>query len=501
MMIESIRALRRQGVALITVGGWLTTLFLLALSHTRGEVALIAASLSALGNVIPTWCMLRGRTDKSARLVVGIAAAFQHTLLLFALQGTLWQVDMHLYFFVALAALTLLSDIRPIITCCLIIAGHHAVLSYAAPNWVFWGGGSLERVAIHAFATIMIGTVLCRIGLGYGRALERAQEERDASTAQALELTDASRSLEAALAKVEAEREEAARIRATARETRKTENAAMLNDFEHSIRAVTQSVSATSELLEHTAHQLNAIAEEAGEQAKEVVGSAETASHAATTVARGVAELSGSIANIAVNVSQQSELTARATRRSGGGGEAVGSLTEQSKTIGEATRAIVRIAEKTNLLSLNAAIEAASAGPAGRGFTVVAQEVKALADQASEAATEIEIFLKGVRSGTVEAERSFSAIDEVIAELNNAATSIRYDVENQRRSADTIEEFARNAAGDVDAMVARTRSLADRAHAARKLSGELDHAAAILSENVRNLERSSENFTRRLRTA
>ena len=233
---------------------------------------------------------------------------------------------------------------------------------------------------------------------------------------------------------------------------------------------------------------------QAGQGAAEVSQGAATAANAANTVARGVAELSASIAEIAADAGQQSDLASKATERSVSGGEAMGGLSKHSETIGQATRAIVRIAERTNLLSLNAAIEAASAGPAGRGFTIVAQAVKALAMQASEAATEIDAFLKGVRQGTNDAERSFEAIDSVITSLAQTATGIRWEVESQRKSADTIENYARSAAEDVGAMAARSESLAGTAAAAEKLANELDQAAVAMLQDVRDLEKSTTRF-------
>ena len=277
--------------------------------------------------------------------------------------------------------------------------------------------------------------------------------------------------------------------------------ARIAEDFEASISVVTKSIADTANLLDRTTKSLNAIAHDTGQGAAEVSASAETASNVARNVAQGVAELSQSIASVAVEVSQQNDLTSRATQRSVSGGEAVGSLSDHSDTIGEATHAIVRIAERTNLLSLNAAIEAATAGPAGRGFTIVAQEVKALAMQASQAATEINEFLSGVRSGTIEAERSFKAIDSAISELAKAATTIRFDVEKHRKSADTIEEFARNAAADVGAMAERSKSLASTASDAESLSGELDAAAAAMLKNVRDLEQSTAQFVANLRAS
>ena len=106
-----------------------------------------------------------------------------------------------------------------------------------------------------------------------------------------------------------------------------------------------------------------------------------------------------------------------------------------------------------------------------------------------------------VRDGTLEAERSFVAIDAAIGELGKAAKLIRHDVENQRQSADTIQTFARSAAGEADAMAEQTQALAKRAQAASELSTELDQAALDLAENVRNLEASTRSFTANLKAA
>ncbi len=156
-----IHALRQRGIALVTVGGWLVVLTIALMAMTHGEDALYAAFVSALLNMIPTWCMLKGRTDRYARMAVGVMAALQPSLMLYVMQGSLWQIDMHLYIFVALASLTLLWDVRPIIAACAIVLLHHALLSFLAPSWVFWGGGGFVRVTIHAIATLMIGSVLC----------------------------------------------------------------------------------------------------------------------------------------------------------------------------------------------------------------------------------------------------------------------------------------------------------------------------------------------------
>ena len=497
----TIEILRKNGVVLATLGNWIVVLALGFLAFNHGEHALTAAALSALLSIAPTIAALKERRGSLTRMTIGVVAALQPTLLLFAMQGGPWQLDMHLYFLVALTLLVPLCDSRVIMTACAIGVLNHAMLALVAPQWVFWGGGGLLRSAFHAGAIVATGASLCVATSVLTKTLRKLAELEHRSAKQARQIEEGLLSLRSTQAKMKTERETGARERAELIAAREKAIERIAAEFERSVSAVTQSVASTAQMLERSARSLELTADQAGIEARDVVGSAETARKAANTVAAGVAELSLSIAEVAANVSQQSDLASIATERSDTGGSAIGMLTGQSRTIGEATRAIVRIAERTNLLSLNAAIEAASAGPAGRGFNIVAHEVKVLAGQASQAATEIEAFLEGVRSGTLEAERSFKAIDSAIDELERAATSIRYDVENQRQSADTIESFARHAANQTDVMVGQSQALAERAEAAKRLSGELGKAAAALMESVQNLEHSTAGFTSSLRAA
>ncbi|MEM7690451.1 MAG: methyl-accepting chemotaxis protein [Pseudomonadota bacterium] len=360
---------------------------------------------------------------------------------------------------------------------------------------LFWIGTSMEVVGM-----LFVGFMSISICTRIDRFLHSLEASRDENARRNSMLEDQADKLESARERVEFERAEREKVETEQRAQRQAQLQRFANDFEESISVVTASISQTAELLERMTRTLSLIAHDTGQGATEVSEGAAAASHAANTVAQGIAELSASISAIASDVGQQNDLASQATSTSTTGGEAVGGLSTHSDTIGEATRAIVRIAERTNLLSLNAAIEAASAGPAGRGFTIVAQEVKALARQASEAATQIDSFLKGVRSGTLEAERSFAAIDSVIGSLAQTATAIRWEVESQRKSADAIEGYARSAAEDMGAMASRTERLASTAASAEKLSNQLDDAAATMLKNARDLEQTTAQFMSNLRS-
>ena len=499
--MRSVEELRWTGIKLITLGGWTVTAMLLLESLFLGDLALGAALASALLNIIPTYSCMKRSTGTNTRSIVAIMAALQPAFLVYAVQENGLQLDFHLYFFVSLAALTSLCDTRPIIVAGVAIVLHHSLLSWLQPSWVFAGGGSLVRVMIHGIAVFLICAILCAVTIGIQRTLNDATEARRESLAQSKLLEEQSGDLQRALHRVEMERTAREEAEAERQRQRQIDIQEFLREFEVSIATVIKSVSATARTLEETVKELDAIAVETGDQAGEFAQTAVAASKAAKRVAQGIAELSNSITNIAINVSQQDELTSLAAQRAASGSSVVSSLTEHSDTIGEATRAIVRIAERTNLLALNAAIEAATAGPAGRGFTIVAQEVKALATQAAQAATEIEEFLSGVRTGTYEAERSFQTIDEAIGELDQAARAIRVDVDGQRLSASTIQDYARNSADEVGIMADRSRAFANAASNAKTLSSELDKAAGTLIANIRELEGSTERFVNKLRAA
>ena len=497
----SLQELRKRTMLALVVSGWVTTFALSALSLTYSEYALPATGLAALTNAAPTWMFLQGRTDAKARVWMGIQVSILPSLLFYAFQGTLWQTELLLFLTGAMAALVLLCDHRPIIISSALLALQYMVLVLYAPHWVSYEVMHMGMSSMRMGSIIGGGALLSCIALLLGRAIEETQSLKTEIEQREQELLERERALEAANEELRAEKSDGSNEMKAILAKRKKEYENVASAFEKSLSAVTQSVANTARMVENSAHDLKANADQTGSEARQVFTAAEAASRAANTVAAGVAELSVSIAEVVDNANQQSTLSKEASDRSGGGSEAIEMLSEQSQTIGEATHSIVRIAERTNLLSLNAAIEAASAGAAGRGFSIVANEVKQLAAQASDAAIRIQAFLAGVRSGTDEAERSFKGIESAIIELSKNAKSIRYEVENHRNSADKIENFARNAASDTDRMVQQSRQLSERTAKASDLSEELNQSAKQLAEHVRELEGASRNFRSKLDAA
>lgn len=502
-MSLSLQELRNRTMLALVVSGWIITLALALALLSLGfqRYAIFSTGFAILANLYPTWLFLRGRTDAKARIWFGVLAAALPTLLFYALQGTMGQTELLLLTAGALISLATLCDHRPIIVCTALVAVQHIVWGTFAPHWLSNEHVYFGSSAVRLGAAIGGAFMLSWIAMILRHAIKQTQKLNIDLELNREQAAVGAKELDAVREELRAEKKSSAQRQNAVLERRRAEYDKVAAAFEESMSAVTQSVARTTQLLESGANQLKLNANQTGNDAREVFNCAESASRAANTVAVGVAELSMSISEVADNANQQSTLSKEASIRSIGGGEAIEMLTEQSQTIGEATRSIVRIAERTNLLSLNAAIEAASAGEAGRGFSIVANEVKQLAAQASDAAIRIQAFLGGVHSGTLEAERSFKEIETAIGELGKNAKTIRCDVDNHRQSADTIESLARNAASDTDRMVEQSRALSQRASEASALASELDCAANDLTGHVRQLELSSRDFRSTLNAA
>lgn len=496
-----IEQLRRSSVVYVTVASWAVVFALSMEGVFAGSASPNVTAFAAVLSTILTVLAISKRQDGAARLVLSMVVGLYPAILIYAAQGLPWQTDLHLFSLVALAILVPLCDGRAVVVGCCVALLHHVVLATANPPWGFGGETSMTRVFLHVAALGVGSMVLCFASAQMRRALNYVTELEQRSSGQAERIRETKHTLEAAKAELTAERANLKRVHTDLSDERHTANKKLAARFETSVNTIAHSVASTVRLLHSSAEALKELAEAAVTESNDILGSAQTTSKAVNTVAAGVAELSMSIAEIAANASQQSQLADRANDHSDGGVRAITLLTDQSRTIGEATRAIVRIAERTNLLSLNAAIEAASAGPAGRGFSIVANEVKQLADSAAVSATEIEKFLKGVQSGTLEVELSFRDIDSAVEELSQAARAICIDVESQTQSADTIEHFARSAAGQADAMVERMQNLGSRANKAVLLSDELQRVAAVLSDNMKNLEDSTQRFNAGLKAS
>ncbi len=508
--MTEIDRLRRRGVELLVAASWATVLviFVLGLLLPGSQREWITLLLGSAANVAPTIVALRHRHDSSARMIVGTLAAIQPALAVYALTGHAWQMDAHMYFFVALAGLTLLYDWKPIALACALIAAHHILFQLAVPAWVFEGGGDFGRVIFHAVAVLLqfgvlayLTTQLCR--LIDAQEVARVESERFAAdaTARRDEAEAALRAARSAEARERAERERREASERGAAEERRREMLALAAAFQESVAHTVRDVTRAASDLDRSAQALNTLARTANVEIAATARTASQASDIAGGLADGVRQLSASITAIASSVDQQAKLSGAARGVSRSGEDAVRVLADRTNTITVFAESIQEIAARTNLLALNATIEAARAGDVGRGFAVVAHEVKALANQTGHATEEIRSLAGTVRNGANEAHGALDEIAATVAEVAAAAEAIRSEVDGQRYAAGMIEATAHDTAAGATRMAERIDAVAGVASDTEALSGRVSSAATGLSEAALALEVATDRFIAQLKVA
>lgn len=173
-----------------------------------------------------------------------------------------------------------------------------------------------------------------------------------------------------------------------------------------------------------------------------------------TASAGAAAELISSIAEIGRQVGQATELVTHSVTEAQAANERMAILTDTVREIGNVVNLIRNIAGQTNLLALNATIEAARAGDAGRGFAIVAQEVKSLAVQTAKATEQIAGQIEAVQASTRFAVEAISRNTERMREIDGYTSAVARSLEQQDSATEEISRNVVSAAGGAKMMVA-----------------------------------------------
>ncbi|GFO67374.1 hypothetical protein GMLC_09530 [Geomonas limicola] len=200
----------------------------------------------------------------------------------------------------------------------------------------------------------------------------------------------------------------------------------MVNRLNETLRSTADNagqVAAAARQMRVTAEQMATGAEEAAAQTmtvatagEEMAATSGDIAHSCMRAAEGARETSLKAQEGARVVQSTVEVMGRIAERVRASSDTVASLGTRSEQIGTIISTIEEIADQTNLLALNAAIEAARAGEQGRGFAVVADEVRALAERTTKATREIDTMIKGIQSDT---RQAVAAMEEGVAEVES----------------------------------------------------------------------------------
>jgi|GEM_PF-1598812 len=212
------------------------------------------------------------------------------------------------------------------------------------------------------------------------------------------------------------------------------------------------------------------------------------------TVADAASELAGAVTDISKQADSSQAQSAEAMAAAEQTDRSISSLSEAAQRIGQVVDLINDIAEQTNLLALNATIEAARAGEAGKGFAVVASEVKSLSGQTANATTEIAEVIGHIQHSTQNAVAQIQTAVSVLDRNRTVTTSMASSVAQQDQvtqaiaaSAVSAAEATANALEDTRRIGGRIRATLEGIGTVRTESEAVSEIGTVLAESVQNL--------------
>lgn len=260
------------------------------------------------------------------------------------------------------------------------------------------------------------------------------------------------------------------------------ETSSAIQEMVHSIEGVAKNADSSSSLVSETSAAIEQVTASISQVARSVEVLSQIANESSTTIE----EMMASINEIADNTSHTSQLTNEAKEEATVGqktviesingmkeiekvikesSEVMSNLGKRSETIGTIVEVIDGIAEQTNLLALNAAIEAARAGEHGKGFSVVAEEVKNLAERSANATKEIAELIKSIQEETTRAIKSIKNGEEKVTKGNELAQTVAQTIDKINEKINEVNK----------AMVSMTETTNEQNKASEQIIGSVEN--------------------------
>ncbi|HMA83493.1 MAG TPA: methyl-accepting chemotaxis protein, partial [Candidatus Thermoplasmatota archaeon] len=275
-------------------------------------------------------------------------------------------------------------------------------------------------------------------------------------------------------------------------------NTQILSSSAQELSSSAEEVNASVEQTSSTVQQMADGAGRSSEQSTQVIEETKKAGEAADDGQKAAAEVSKKMATIKTTTEE--------------GAQKISALGEKSKEIGKIVDTINQISEQTNLLALNAAIEAARAGEAGRGFAVVADEVRKLAEESGEATQQINDLIVGIQSeiedsvksmdqntrqvgegskGVEDAVRAFEALPPIVQAVDAAANEVSAAAQENASGSQEASSAMEEIASSMQQVASAAQSLTD---VSVELSSVVD-AFKIDSSNIQQSSMQSSHTT------
>jgi methyl-accepting chemotaxis protein len=287
---------------------------------------------------------------------------------------------------------------------------------------------------------------------------------------------------------------------------------ASVNKMSNSLRSLVSQVGATSQ-------EVSCQSDQIAEASEQLARGMQLQRDQTTAVAGSIEEMSVSVSDVARQVAEANTLSADAGRRAGDGGEVVrgtidsirsiaavvsesaeatDQLSGRAEQIGQVINVINDIADQTNLLALNAAIEAARAGEHGRGFAVVADEVRKLAERTTNATQEVTESIQAIQQETSGAVERMQTGTTRVAEGIECAERAGAALEKIEQGSDSVAGVVREIAAATEQQAAASDHIASSVESIKSVTDQSAQAASQIAQSTEELNARSDELERLL---
>lgn len=276
---------------------------------------------------------------------------------------------------------------------------------------------------------------------------------------------------------------------------------ALIHNFEQRTSVAIEEVHKAAAELSSASSELSKTSLQVEEEAKRAAYATGSASQSVMIAAGAAEELAASIQEVASQASRSHMVAGRAVEEANQTFTTMESLAATAAHIGEVVDLIQTISEQTNLLALNATIEAARAGDAGRGFSVVANEVKSLANRTAQATQEISGQISAIQAASGHAVTAIQNINATIGDMSTIALAVATAVEQQAGAVQSIAASVAHSSNELQVGAEAMSRVEETVGQSKAISGSVARHAGILTQDADMLDSAIVEFLNGVKNA
>lgn len=275
----------------------------------------------------------------------------------------------------------------------------------------------------------------------------------------------------------------------------------LASDFDARVGGVIRTLTSAAESMTMTAQTMKQASDQTAQISSMVAAGATQADSNVQTVASAAEELAASSSEIARQIDSVAKKANLAANDAQATSASVQELVTLAESIGEVIGTIKDIADQTNLLALNATIEAARAGEAGKGFAVVADEVKKLANETGQKTEEIDQRVTRIQEAIKNSVTAMQKIIDNVGQIDSATTSVAGAVEEQNAATAEIGRNVTEASTGTQQVSSSIVQVQQNAAETGQSANMVLSAASDLKDQSELLQREVANFLNEIRAA